>query len=210
MQDLNLLHDAVLKGDAKKAKAVTESALAAGADPMKLVQDQMVPAMAEAGRKFECNEYFVPELLLSARAMKSALELIRPLLAAHEVSSAGRVVIGTVEGDLHDIGKNLVASMLEGAGYEVIDLGVNVPAARFVEVIKEKSPKVLALSALLSTTMPAMKSTVAALEAAGVRDQVKVLVGGAPVSRSYAEEIGADGYSETAAGAPALVKQVLA
>ncbi len=210
MQDLKLLHEAVLNGDAKTAKTVTESALAAGVDPMKLVQDQMVPAMAEAGRKFECNEYFVPELLLSARAMKSALELIRPLLTAHEVGSAGRVVIGTVEGDLHDIGKNLVAAMLEGAGYEVIDLGVNVPAARFVEVIKEKSPKVLALSALLSTTMAAMKTTVTALEAAGVRDQVKVLVGGAPVSRSYAEEIGADGYSETAAAAPALVKQVLA
>jgi len=210
MQDFSQLHDAVLNGDAKTAKAITEAALAAGVEPMRLVQEQMIPAMGEAGRKFECNQFFVPELLLAARAMKTALELIRPLLAAHEVTSAGRVVIGTVEGDLHDIGKNLVASMLEGGGYEVIDLGVNVPAEQFVMAVRERNPQILALSALLSTTMPAMKTTMEALEKAGVRQKVKVLVGGAPVTRQFATEIGADGYSETAAGAPALVKQVLA
>ncbi len=169
----------------------------------------MVPAMNEVGRRFECSEYFVPELLLSARAMKSALELIRPGLAATDLPSAGRVVIGTVKGDLHDIGKNLVAAMLEGGGYDVIDLGVNVDPQRFVEAVKDKRPQVVALSALLTTTMPAMKATIDALEAAGVREQVKVLIGGAPVTQHYAEEIGADGYGETAANATRLVRSVL-
>lgn len=208
MQDLQPLHDAILKGDAKTAKAVTEQALAAGIEPLKLVQDFMVPAMGEVGRRFECEEYFVPELLLSARAMKNSLELIRPRLVASGVQPTGRVVVGTVKGDLHDIGKNLVAAMLEGGGYEVIDLGVNVTPEQFVSAVKEKGAQIVALSALLTTTMPAMKTTVEALKQAGVRDQVKVLIGGAPISQRFADEIGADGYAESAAGAVGLAKRV--
>ena len=210
MQDLQSLHDAILKGDAKTAKAVTEQALAAGIEPLQLVQDFMVPAMGEVGRRFECEEYFVPELLLSARAMKNSLELIRPRLVASGVQPTGRVVVGTVKGDLHDIGKNLVAAMLEGGGYEVIDLGVNVTPEQFVAAVKEKGAQIVALSALLTTTMPAMKTTVEALKQAGVRDQVKVLIGGAPISQRFADEIGADGYAESAAGAVGLARRVVA
>lgn len=210
MQDLQLLHNAILNGDAKTAKATTEQALAAGIEPMKLVQEFMVPAMSEVGRRFECSEYFVPELLLSARAMKSALELIRPLLVAGGVKPTARVAIGTVKGDLHDIGKNLVSAMLEGGGFEVIDLGVNVMPAQFVSAVKEKDVQIVALSALLTTTMSAMKDTVDALKAAGVRERVKVLVGGAPITQRFADEIGADGYSDSAASAAGLAKQVLA
>jgi 5-methyltetrahydrofolate--homocysteine methyltransferase len=209
MQDLKPLYDAILSGDAKTAKSTTEQALAAGLDPVKLVQDYMVPAMGEVGRRFECNEFFVPELLLAARAMKSALELVRPLLVAGGVQPTGRVAIGTVKGDLHDIGKNLVGAMLEGGGFEVIDLGVNVAPEQFVAAVKEKGAQIVALSALLTTTMPSMKATVDALKQAGVRDRVKILVGGAPVTQKYADEIGADGYGESAATAPSLAKQVL-
>jgi len=209
MQDLKPLHDAILNGDAKTARTTSEQAIAAGVDPVKLVQEYMVPAMGEVGRRFECNEYFVPELLLAARAMKASLELIRPLLVAGGVASAGRVVIGTVKGDLHDIGKNLVSAMLEGGGFEVLDLGTNVTPEQFVAAVREKKAQIVALSALLTTTMPSMKATVDALKQAGVRDQVKVLVGGAPVTRKYADEIGADGYGESAAGAAGLARQVL-
>jgi 5-methyltetrahydrofolate--homocysteine methyltransferase len=210
MQDFKPLYDAILNGDAKNAKLITEQALAAGTDPMSLVQEGMVPAMAEVGKRFECNEYFVPELLLSARAMKAALELMRPLLLAGGARSAGRVVIGTVRGDLHDIGKNLVSVMLEGSGYDVTDLGVNVPPEQFVAAVRERSPQIVALSALLTTTMRAMKETVEALQQAGVRQQVKVLVGGAPITQRFATEIGADGYSESAANVADLARQVLA
>lgn len=209
MPDLKQLHDAILTGDAKTAKSVTEQALAAGVAPLKIVQEYMVPAMAEVGRRFECNEYFVPELLLAARAMKGALELIRPLLIASGERPTGRVAIGTVKGDLHDIGKNLVAAMLEGGGYEVIDLGVNVTPEQFVAAVKEKGANIVALSALLTTTMPSMKTTIEALKQAGVRDQVKVLIGGAPITQRYADEIGADGFGESAAGAVGLAKQVM-
>ncbi|MGA7710905.1 MAG: corrinoid protein [Rhizomicrobium sp.] len=206
--DAKPLHDAILAGDAKTAKSSTETALAAGFEPLSLVQDYMMPAMEEVGRRFERNEYFVPELLLSARAMKSGLELIRPLLVAGGVEPVGRVVIGSVKGDLHDIGKNLVAAMLEGGGYEVIDLGVNVDPQKFVAAVKEKKARIVALSALLTTTMPAMKSTIDALKQAGLRDQVKVMVGGAPVGEAYAKEIGADGYSKSAAGAVAAAREL--
>jgi methylmalonyl-CoA mutase cobalamin-binding domain/chain len=199
----------VVEGDAKVAKETTEQALAAGIEAVKLVQEFMVPAMGEVGRRFQCGDYFVPELLLSARAMKASLELIRPLLAAGGVEPVARVVIGTVRGDLHDIGKNLVGAMLEGGGFEVIDLGSNVEPEKFAEAVREKKASIVALSALLTTTMPAMRTTVEALGKAGVRQQVKVVIGGAPVTQEYAEEIGADGYSETAAGAVALVKHVM-
>jgi len=208
MPDLKSLHDAILTGDMTAAKAATEAALAAGIEPMALVQETMMPAMEEVGRRFERNEYFVPELLLAARAMKAGLELIRPLLAAGGVEPVGRVAIGTVKGDLHDIGKNLVAAMLEGGGYEVIDLGVNVDPQKFVAAVKEKNVRIIALSALLTTTMPAMKSTIDVLKKAGVRDQVKIMVGGAPINEAYAKEIGADGYSKSAAGAVAAAREL--
>lgn len=210
MIDLSQLHEAVLNGDAKAAKSVTEQALAEGHDPLVLVQGQMMTAMAEVGRRFECNEYFVPELLLSARAMKAALDLLRPLLAAKGAEPVGRVALGTVKGDLHDIGKNLVGSMLEGGGYEVIDLGVNVSPEQFVATVRDKNVHIVAMSALLTTTMPSMKTTVDALKAAGLRERVKVLVGGAPITRQFADEIGADGYSESAAGAVAIAREVMA
>ena len=209
MQDLKQLHDAILKGDATTARGTTQKALADGTEPFRLVQECMMPAMAEVGRRFESNEYFVPELLLSARAMKSALELLRPLLVASGVKSTGRVVIGTVKGDLHDIGKNLVTALLEGGGFEVVDLGVNVSPEQFVAAVKEKNAQIVAMSALLTTTMPAMKTTVDALRQAGVREQVKVLIGGAPITQQYADEIGADGYSTSAAGAVAVARNAL-
>ncbi len=204
------LYDAILNGDAKKARAATEAAIAAGDLPMALIQESMVPAMDEVGRLFESEEYFVPELLLAGRAMKVALELLKPLLAASGQKMAVRVVIGTVKGDLHDIGKNIVASMLEGSGFEVIDLGTDVSPENFVNAVVERKPHVVCMSALLTVTMPAMKLTIDALQTAGLRTQVKVLIGGAPVTHQYAKEIGADGYSENANGAVGLVKNLLA
>ncbi len=203
------LYDAVLNGDAKKAHAATEAAIAAGVPPMALIQESMVPAMEEVGRLFQCDEYFVPELLLAGRAMKGSLELLKPLLAASGERMAVRVVIGTVKGDLHDIGKNIVASMLEGGGFEVIDLGIDVSPQAFVAAVEKRKPHVVCMSALLTVTMPAMKTTIDALQTAGLRTQVKVLIGGAPVSPQYAKEIGADGYSQDAAGAVTLVKSLL-
>ncbi len=197
----------MIAGEANTVRTLTEQALRDGYDPLKLVNEFMVPAMDEVGRRFECNEYFVPELLLSARAMKSALELVRPLLSARGAEPVARVAIGTVKGDLHDIGKNLVAALLEGGGFEVIDLGVNVAPEKFIATVKEKNATIIAMSALLTTTMPAMKTTIDALKEAGVRDRVKVLVGGAPITQKFADEIGADGFSDNAVGAVAVAKQ---
>ncbi|MBL8234957.1 MAG: corrinoid protein [Bryobacterales bacterium] len=208
MADLSRLYDAVLNGDAKTAAAVTQEALAGGMDPLTLITGTMVPAMDEVGNRYECEEYFVPELLLSARAMKASMELLRPLLVASGAEPAGRVAIGTVKGDLHDIGKNLVAAMLEGAGFEVIDLGADVPPEKFIHAIQEKKAGIVCLSALLTVTMPSMKMTIEALKSAGVRDQVKVLVGGAPVTQQFADQIGADGYGETANSAVQLARQL--
>lgn len=210
MSDLKQLHEAIVSGDTKTAHDLTKQALAEGTDPLKLVNDYMVPAMDEVGQKFECSEYFVPELLISARAMKAALDLIRPMLTARGAEPAGRVAIGTVKGDLHDIGKNLVAALLEGGGFEVFDLGVNVPPEKFIATVKEKNANIVAMSALLTTTMPSMRTTIEALKQAGVRDKVKVLIGGAPITQKFAEDIGADGFSENAVGAVALAKKAAA
>jgi 5-methyltetrahydrofolate--homocysteine methyltransferase len=210
MEDLTKLHDAILVGNFKEARAITERALAEKTDPQVLVQQYMIPAMDEVGRRYEANEYFVPELLIAARAMKASLELIRPLLIARGDKFTGRVVIGTVKGDLHDIGKNLVAAMLEGAGFEVIDLGVDVSPEKFATAIKEKQATLVAMSALLTTTMSSMKTTVDAIAAAGLRTQVKIMVGGAPVTDKYATEIGADGYSSNANSAVALARKLMA
>jgi corrinoid protein of di/trimethylamine methyltransferase len=204
------LYDAILKGDARKAHTATEALLAEGVSPMQIIADSMVPAMDEVGRLFEAEEYFVPELLLAGRAMRSALDLLRPLMAASGEKLSTRVVIGTVKGDLHDIGKNIVASMLEGSGFEVIDLGSDVGPEKFVAAVQERNPQIVCMSALLTVTMPSMKTTIDALAAAGLRGKVKVLIGGAPVTMQYAREIGADGYSENASGAVGVVRSLLA
>jgi len=209
MADLNQLYEAILNGDAKTSAAVTRAALDAGVEPMELITNYMVPAMDEVGKRFECEDYFVPELLLSGRAMKASMELLRPLLTQKGVEPVGRVVIGTVKGDLHDIGKNLVASMLEGGGFEVIDLGADVAPEVFVETARARNAGLVALSALLTVTMNSMRTTIQAFEKAGLRGQVKVMVGGAPVTQQFADEIGADGFSENASSAVALARRLL-
>lgn len=206
--DLNKLYEAVLNGDAAAAKQITEQALAADVDPQSLVVERMIPAMDEVGKRFECNEFYVPELLIAARAMKASLELLRPILAARGIEPAGRVVIGTVKGDLHDIGKGLVASMLEGGGFEVVDLGVDVPADQFVKRAVECRADIIAVSALLTTTMTAMKGVIDAVKQASLK--CKIMVGGAPVTQQYADSIGADGYSSNASGAVALARKLIA
>lgn len=204
------LREAILTGDARAAHDLTQEALANGIEPLALINESMIPAMDEVGRLFEAEEYFVPELLLSARAMKAAMELLRPLLAATGAKPAGKVVIGTVRGDLHDIGKNLVAVLLEGGGFEVIDLGADVAPQKFIEAIRQSGANIVGLSALLTVTMPMMKTTIDALTEAGLRDKVKVMVGGAPVTRQFADRIGADGYGESAIAAVALARRFAA
>lgn len=209
MQDLKELSEAIIKGNAKAAKAIVEKAVAEKADPQMVVSKYMIPAMDVVGKKFEANEYFVPELLIAARAMKTALEILKPLLAAKGAKPVGKVAIGTVKGDLHDIGKNLVASMLEGGGFEIIDLGVDVAPEKFVAAIKEKQANLVALSALLTTTMPSMKTVIEEMNKAGIRKNAKVMIGGAPVTQKYADEIGADGYSDNASGAVGMARKML-
>jgi len=210
MSDLSKLTEAISTGDAKAAVAITQQALAENTDPQELVAKYMIPAMDEMGRRFETGDCFVPELLISARAMKASLALIRPLLAARGAESAGRILIGTIKGDLHDIGKNLVASMLEGAGFDVVDMGVDVGPERILAALQVKKADVVALSALLTTTMPYMRTVIDELKKAGVREQIKVIVGGAPVTQRFADEIGADGYSDNANGAVSLARRLVA
>lgn len=209
MTTLEELYGAILTGNRDAAVDLTRRALEGSVDPQSLIDDAMIPAMDEVGRRFEEEEYFVPELLLAARAMKSALELISPLLGEKGASRKGCVVIGTVQGDLHDIGKNLVSAMLEGAGFDVVDLGSDVSPAKFVMAIEEEGAQLVGLSALLTVTMPAMKSTIGAIEAAGLRDRVKVLVGGAPLSADHAREIGADAYASNATAAVRAAHQLV-
>jgi 5-methyltetrahydrofolate--homocysteine methyltransferase len=209
MPDLEALHQAVIEGDWRASAAMTRAAIAAGVAPLTIVTGYLVPAMDEVGRRFEREEYFVPEMLISARAMKAAMEIVRPLLAAVGAEAAGRVVIGTVKGDLHDIGKNLVASMLEGGGFEVIDLGTDVEPERFIEAAVTNNAHLVALSTLLTVTMPSMKTTLDAFQAAGLREKVKVMVGGAPVTQQYADAIGADGYGQSAGAAVALARKLV-
>lgn len=209
MDQKKIIYEGILHGKMKDVEEATKSALAAGIPAGELLNEAMIPAMAEVGRLFEINEYYVPEMLIAARAMKAGLALLRPQLVAEKIEPLGKVALGTVKGDLHDIGKNLVAIMIEGAGFEVIDLGVDVSPDRFVDAVKNKGAQVVGLSALLTTTMPSMKTTIDALKEAGVRDKVKVIIGGAPVTQKYADEIGADGYARDAAGAATLVKKLM-
>lgn len=203
------LYDAVLNGDREAAVDTIHQTLEDGADPQELIDRGMIPAMDEVGRRFEDGEYFVPELLLAARAMKAAFELLRPLLLEGGAEPEGRVVIGTVKGDLHDIGKDIVAALLEGAGFEVVDLGTDVAPGQFVDAAREAGVDIVGLSALLTVTMLAMKSTVEAFEKAGLRDQVKVMIGGAPITEAFAQDIRADAYADNAVAAVRVAKQLI-
>jgi corrinoid protein of di/trimethylamine methyltransferase len=210
MEKLDQLYEAILKGNLALAVETTKQAIEEKVDTKLIIDGYMSKAMDEIGQRFESGKAFVPELLMSARAMKGALELIRPLLANSNIPRAGIVVIGTVKGDLHDIGKNLVASMLEGAGFEVINIGVDISSEKFAHSVVEHKADILCLSALLTTTMNYMKEVIRTLEESGIRDQVKVMIGGAPISATFAKEIGADGYSSNANAAVSTAKQLLA
>lgn len=208
MADLQALAQAIINGKAPEAKALTESALAEGVSAAEVLNNGLVAGMNVVGEKFKNNEFYVPEVLIAARAMKNAMEVLRPQLAKSGVEPKGKVAIGTVRGDLHDIGKNLVAMMLEGAGFEIHDLGVDVKPEQFVEAAKNGAD-IIAMSALLTTTMPAMKDTIEALKSEGVRDNTCVMIGGAPVTQNYCDEIGADGYAPDAASAVDKAKELL-
>jgi 5-methyltetrahydrofolate--homocysteine methyltransferase len=207
--DLKQIYEYTVTGNAPKVKELTQQAVNEGAAPSEIITKYLIPAMAEVGDRFERNEYYVPELLIAARAMQGGLAILKPLLADADLKSAGTVVIGTVKGDLHDIGKNLVSMMLQGAGFDIVDLGVDVSPEKFIEGIKKSQAQAIALSALLTTTMPSMKTTIEALKAAGLRDKVKVVIGGAPVTQRYADEIGADGYAPDANSAVRKTKELL-
>ncbi|PKO20516.1 MAG: cobalamin-binding protein [Chloroflexi bacterium HGW-Chloroflexi-1] len=203
---LETIYNAVLEGNAPGAKAGVQAAITEGIAPETILRDGLIAAMGEVGRLFEENEYFVPEMLVAARAMQGGLALLKPHLAMVGAAPTGKVIVGTVKGDLHDIGKNLVAMMLEGAGFEIVDLGVDVSPDKFVKAVMEHKPQAIAMSALLTTTMPGMKNTIVALEEAGLRGSVKVMIGGAPVTDGFARQIGADGYSPDASSAVRLAK----
>ena len=210
MADLQALAQAVIDGDRDQVQQIAQEALNEGVGPEQIVNEGLIAGMDVVGKKFKNNEFYVPEVLIAARAMHAGMDILKPLLAESGVKPKGTVLIGTVKGDLHDIGKNLVAMMLEGGGFEVVDLEVDVAPEAYAEAIEEHAPDVVALSALLTTTMPSMKDTIDALSAAGVRDQVKVIIGGAPVTQAYADEIGADGYAPDAASAVDLVSGLVA
>ena len=206
---LKPLYEAIVAGKLESAVEVTRQAIAEGVAPQMIINNYMIKAMGEVGQRFQDGKAFVPQLLMAGRAMKGALELLKPLLAGSASTTIGKIVIGTVKGDLHDIGKNLVASMLEGCGFEVINIGIDVTCDKFVEAVKENHADILCMSALLTTTMTYMKEVIQALEEAGIRNQVKVMIGGAPVSQGFADEIGADGYSDNANTAVAVAKELI-
>jgi len=203
------IYNAVIEGNAPGTQAAVQAALAEGLEPASLLTEGMIAAMKEVGRRFEEGDYFVPEMLIAARAMQSGLALLKPYLKDADIKPAGKVAIGTVKGDLHDIGKNLVGMMLEGGGFEVIDLGTDVTPGKFVEAVVNEHVQIIGLSALLTTTMSNMKNTIDALKDAGVREQVKVIIGGAPVTEEYAVKIGADGFSSDASRAVALAQSLM-
>lgn len=204
----NIFND-VVNGDNNAIQEHVNQGLESGKSAEEILNKGLIPAMAEVGKRFEAGEYFVPEMLISARAMKSGLAILKPLLIKSNVKSIGKVLIGTVKGDLHDIGKNLVSLMLEGAGFEVIDAGSDVAPEKFVELINQYHPDLVGMSALLTTTMTSMKNTIIALEQSGAREQVKIMIGGAPVTENYSKQIGADGYAEDASKAVAVAKLLM-
>jgi len=206
---LETIYQAVMEGNADQAAKETEAALAAGLPPSDILNKGCIAAMGEVGRLFEEGEMFVPEMLIAARAMQAAMNILKPYLAEGEVVSAGKIVLGTVSGDLHDIGKNLVGMMMEGAGFEIIDLGNDVSPDAFVNAVRENEADLVGMSALLTTTMPSMKATIEALTEAGLRDKVKVMIGGAPITQNYANEIGADGFAPDASSATRKAKALM-
>lgn len=208
-EELKPLFDAIVAGKLEPAVEVTKKAIEKGVPPQVIINNYMIKAMGEIGQRFQDGKAFVPQLLMAGRAMKGALELLKPLLQGNASATIGRVVIGTVKGDLHDIGKNLVASMLEGCGFEVINIGIDVPAEKFVQAVEENHADILCMSALLTTTMTYMKDVIDAVKAAGIRDKVKIMVGGAPVNQAFADEIGADGYSDNANSAVQVAKHLI-
>lgn len=211
MSKINEVAELVEKGKAKLVGPAVQEAIDAGEDPVAILNDGMISAMAVVGEKFKNGEIFVPEMLVAARAMKKGVEVLKPHLSSGSTGALGKVIIATVSGDLHDIGKNLVAMMIESAGFEVIDLGVDVPAEKIIACYNENpDTKIIALSALLTTTMPSLKNTVEALNESDFRSKIKVMVGGAPITQEFADEIGADGYSEDAASAATLAKSLVA
>ena len=208
MNDCSALQESIIQGDAAAALSETRKLLDRGVGPVNIMSEAVTPAMAVVGRLFENGECFVPELLMAARATKEIFHILRPLLAGTDAGTRAHVVLGTVRGDLHDIGKNLVAAVLEGGGFEVTDLGVDIPADKFVAAVRDKRPQIVGLSALLTSALPAMKAVIDALHSAGIRDQVKVMVGGAPVTQVFADSIGADGYGENATASVSLARRL--
>jgi len=209
MENLDVLKDAIINGNLAVAVEATQKAVAEGGDPQVMINDYMSGAMEIIGQRFEEGKAFVPELLMAARAMKGALEILKPLLKDDKSKRLSTVVIGTVKGDLHDIGKNLVASMLEGCGFEVINLGTDVSSEKFIEAVKEHDANIICLSALLTTTMNYMKEVIDALEKAGLRSKVKIMIGGAPINESFAQGIGADGYGSNANAAVTNARKMI-
>jgi corrinoid protein of di/trimethylamine methyltransferase len=203
------MHELVIAGSRNEVQALTQEFIDEGHAPEEILYEGLLPGMAVVGDRFEKGEYFIPEMLLAARALNAALDILRPLLSDAAMSKVGRVLIGTVQGDIHDIGKNLVGVMLQGAGFSVIDAGVDVAPDRFVDLIREHSPDVVGLSALLTTTMPSMEDTIGAIVDSGLRDDVKIMIGGAPVTKDYAERIGADGYGKNATVAARVARQLV-
>jgi len=209
MTDFKKISECVINGKADEVKELVQKAIDEGEDVEKILNEALIAGMDIVGEKFKKNEFYVPELLIAARAMKTGMEVLRPILVGKGVKSSGKVVLGTVQGDLHDIGKNLVGMMLEGAGFEIIDLGIDVSSEKFVEAVKENNAHLVGLSALLTTTMPYMKDVIKAMEEAGLREKIKIMIGGAPITQDYADEIGADGYAPDAASAVDKAKEIL-
>ena len=206
---IETIYQAVLEGDADEAASQVQAGLDEGIAPSDILNKGCIAAMGEVGRLFEEGEMFVPEMLIAARAMQAGMVVLKPHLAEGEITSAGKVILGTVAGDLHDIGKNLVGMMMEGAGFEIVDLGTDVTAGAFVDAVREHNADIVGMSALLTTTMTSMTATVEALTEAGLRDKIKVLIGGAPVTQAYADEIGADGFAPDASSATRVAKGLL-
>ncbi len=201
MVDFDEIKKSVFEGQVEKTRNLATSMVQSGENPLSIINDGLIAGMNEVGEKFKAGDMFVPEVIMSAKAMSAGVEAVKPFIKGDEIKAPGVVVIGTVKGDLHDIGKNLVCMILESAGFKVIDIGVDNSAEQFIEAVKEHQPQIVGMSALLTTTMPAMKETIDAFIEAGIRDTIKIIVGGAPVSRQYAEEIGADGYGDDAISA---------
>ena len=210
MVNLNDISEALQRGDTKKVEELVKKALEENLTPKNILEDGLIKGMDIIGTKFKKNEVYVPEVLIAARAMHAGMDILKPKLIETGVKNIGKVAIGTVKGDLHDIGKNLVKMMLEGAGFEVIDLGIDVSPDKFVEAVKEHKPNIIGMSALLTTTMVNMVEVIKALDVAGLRDKVKIMIGGAPITQNYADQIGADGYSPDAASAVDKAKTFIA